>query len=100
MTEFCTSDFSRQRALIVTNPVDTILRAVTEAIAALTPGDQTDVKRILVQIDQLAHRGSLVPEAREAARRTAVEARQSLEAGDTAAAIECLRVLAAALRST
>jgi hypothetical protein len=96
MAECCTSDFSRQRALVVTNPFSVMMAAVMNVLDGAGPHGEADVKRLLVQLDQLADRGGVGRGARDEIRRATLDARQFFEAGDVDSAIERLRELRAA----
>lgn len=96
MAECCTSDFSRQRALVVTNPFSVMMAAVMTVLDDAGPHREADVKRLLVQLDQLVDRAGVGRGAREEIRRAAMDARQYFEAGDVDSAIERLRELRAA----
>ena len=92
----CPSDYSRQRALVMSNSVYVMLEAVDEVVRAfpVLPGASA-VEEVLVQLEQIALR---LPDRPDAAARALLAARTSLVAGDPASAALDIREAAGILR--
>ena len=94
----CPSDFSRQRAVVMTNTVPIMLDGIAAAIEALpVEPSLAEVERILVQMEQLAARLHCGPLSGEESRAFG-DARAALLGGDPALAVGEMRDLLTGLR--
>ncbi len=98
MDACCPSDFSRQRAVVVTNTPPVMIEAVITALeSSESTWSATELERVLVQLDQLARRPALGGELRTSLLHVVDDARRALAADDSEGALEDLRGAASLL---